>query len=224
MGNIVDKDIITYDQWKNQILSPIQKCAAMERSGASIRQLKKYIHPLMIKWIKERKEDAAYQKHTLSENRDQPYVLNFMADLTPDKFIEYLKDTMESIERCDEYSSRAAYFDAIDREIFLLAGKFFSFREQEDALLFSELDRWLAFPLAQKKQALIQSLEKSLSLPLTRLESFVMHVKIGTVFWEENKELAKMPKKLLCRAYSEQEGEVFEKAWLKQMLEKRRIR
>lgn len=218
MGNIVDKDILTYDQWKTQILVPVQTCAAMERSGASIRQLKRYIHPLMSKWIKERKEDEAYQKRALSENRDNPYFLSFITELTPHKFLEYLQDTADDIARCDEYSSRAAYFDAMDREIFFLTGKFFYDREQEDEPLFSELDRWLAFPLARKKETLMQAIDKCLDSPLSRLGSFVMHVKIGTVFWEENKELAEMPKKLLDRSYSEKEGGALEKAWLKQML------
>ncbi len=221
MGNIVDKDILTYDQWKTQILVPVQTCAAMERSGASIRQLKRYIHPLMSKWIKERKEDEAYRKRALSENRDNPYFLIFITELTPHKFLEYLQDTADTIIRCNEYSNRAAYFDAIDREIFLLTGKFFHYREQEDELLFSELDRWLTFPLTRKKETLIQSIDKCLDSPLTRLESFVIHIKIGTVFWEEDKELAEMPKKLLDRSYSEKEEETLEKTWLKQMLEKK---
>lgn len=223
MGNIVDYDITTYEQWNEKILSLIIECAAMERSGAGSREIKKVIHPLLQKWISERKEDVAFQKQFRSENRDNPYIINFLESLTVEKFIAYLQDTKDDTALCNEYSSRAAYFDAADRELFRTAGRFCGYCGYNEETPFSELEKWLTMPLREKKGTLIVSFDDFLSSPKTRLDAFLMRVKVNTVFWEENQALKEKPRELFNRSYEEAKdnGEELEQAWLKRIIHER---
>lgn len=221
MGNIVDYDITTCEQWEEKILTPVIRCAVLERSGVDRTEIKNRINPILKKWISERKEDAAFQKQFRAENRDNPYITNFMESLTAEKFIAYLQDTKDDTVLCNEYSSRAGYFDAADREIFQKTGGFLSHARQEEPESFAKLADWIVLPLNKKKESLIGSLKDFLSSPGTRLEAFLMHVKINTVFWEENRELRGRPRALLNRSQEEMKepGEVFESALLKRFVQ-----